>query len=100
MIVCDKVYLYVVPPSSLSYDTSLMDETSGQGIYDTFFQRMCFQTDKESKEKAIPFIYYFKVPTAQNDQCTEAAYFEMACPKLLQSYFGVVYSATFQHQHN
>lgn len=42
MIVCDKVYLCVVPSSSLSCDTFLVDETPGEGIYDTSFERMCF----------------------------------------------------------
>ena len=34
------------------------------------------------------------MPTTQNNQYTKIAYFEVTCPELLQSYFGVKYSAT------
>ena len=54
-----------------------------------------FRHIREVQRKSLPAFAVFQVPSAQSSQYTKVAYFGVACPELLQSYFKVTYSATF-----
>lgn len=47
------------------------------------FRRIWLQADEGSQGKPLPAFAIFLVPSAQNNQCTKAAYFGVAHPKLL-----------------
>ena len=99
MIVCGKVCFSVVLTSDLlSCDRSqfsLPNEGPGEEIYDKWvpFGRAVFRHTWGVQRKPLPAFAVFQVPSAQNSQYTKGAYFGVACPKLLQSYFKVTYSA-------
>ena len=87
--------------SSLSCDksqTSLVVEIPGEGIYHRWvpFGGSVCKGKREVSRKSLPAFVAFHVPTAQN-QCTKVAYFGVACPELLMSYFGVAHSSTLHH---
>lgn len=48
-----------------------------------------FGREREFRESICQFLH-FQMPTSQNSQYTKLPYFEVACPDLLQSYFGVL----------
>lgn len=106
VIICDKTLLCVVSISGLlprdSSQSSLADETPGQGMYDNPapFGGFVFGQKRGVLRKPLLLFAVFKVSTAYNNQYTEGAYFRVACPELLQSYFGVQYSATLHLQNN
>lgn len=85
MIVCDKMCLGVVPTSGLaSYDktqSSLVEEIPGEGTYDNCFPfgGSLFGQIVEVQRKPPLAFADFHVPSAQNNQYTNGAYFGVAC---------------------
>ena len=76
--------------------SSLVDETPGEGIYDSWisFGGSVFRKVRKIQRQSLPAFPVFHVPIAQNNQYTKMAHYGMASPELLQSYFRVTYSAT------
>ena len=66
--------------------SSLVDETPREGIYDSWvpFGGYVFRQIKGVQRKPLPASAVFQVPIAQNNQYTKVAYFGVACPELLQ----------------
>lgn len=98
MTVGDKVCVWALTSdsSSITRQFSLVDETPGEGIYNScisFGGFDCRQVRKIQREP-LPAFTVFHMLKAQNNQHTNATHFAMAYPELLPSYFGVVYSAT------
>lgn len=60
----------------------------------TSFWRICLKADEAVQRKSVPVFAVLQVPTAQNNHYTQVAYFGLACPESLQSYFGLAYSVT------
>lgn len=46
------------------------------------------------QKKTLLYLLFIKVPIDQNHQYTKVAYFGVACPEFVGSYFEVVYSTT------
>ena len=105
MSICDKVCLGVVSTSSLpSWDKGqffLADQTPREGRGGDLSDGVpsggsVFRQIRGVERKPLPEFAVFQVPTSRNSQCAKVAYLGVACPELLQSYFGVAYSATLQ----
>ena len=75
---------------------SLVDEIPRKGIDDNgvSFGGSVFRQRRGVQGKHRAFAV-FQMPATQNNQYAKAVYFGVTCPELLQSYFGVAYSATF-----
>ena len=78
--VCDRVCLSVVSTSSLlscdKNQSSLVDETPGEGIYNNRvpFGGSVFRQIKGIQRKPVPTFAVFQMPLAQNNQYTKAEY--------------------------
>lgn len=49
------------------------------------------------RRKLSLHLLFLKVPSAQKNQSIKMDFLGVACPELLQSYFGVAYSAILQY---
>ena len=58
------------------------------------FQKISLWADKGKSKKPLPANAIFQLLNAQNNQYIKIVSFRVAYPELLQSYFGMPYSAT------
>ena len=102
MIVCDKVWVWcwlLVSSPVTRVNLPWLMKPPGDGISVNWgpFQGSVFRQIRGVQRKSVPAFAVFQSITAQNNQYTKAAYFEVACPEFLQSCFGVAYATTLQH---
>ena len=98
--VCGEVCLGSHFKSSLLWQESIFPSwwhSQGGDLWQlSSFWGFIFKRIRGVQRKPFPVSAVFQVPTAPNNQYAKAAYFGVACPELLQSYFGETHFAALQ----